>query len=83
MRRAIGNIVSNTKVVLVTGASSGLGCAIAKALAAKGQHVFGTARVLRAGASDGFTVSPWMSRKMSPWLPASPRSSGAPDESMP
>jgi NAD(P)-dependent dehydrogenase (short-subunit alcohol dehydrogenase family) len=49
--------VGNTaKVVLVTGASSGLGCAIAKALAAKGHRVFGTMRIVRAGAADGFTA---------------------------
>ena len=46
------------KVVLVTGASSGLGHAIAKALAAKNHRVFGTARVPRAGVSDGFTTLP-------------------------
>lgn len=50
-------IVSNTpKVVLVTGASSGFGYAIAKALAAKNYRVFGTARAVRSGAApDGFT----------------------------
>jgi NAD(P)-dependent dehydrogenase (short-subunit alcohol dehydrogenase family) len=46
------------KVVLVTGASSGLGHAIAKALAAKNHRVFGTARVPHAAASDGFTMLP-------------------------
>jgi NAD(P)-dependent dehydrogenase (short-subunit alcohol dehydrogenase family) len=50
--------VSNTpKVVLVTGASSGFGHAIAKALAAKNYRVFGTARAVRGdAASDGFTT---------------------------
>ena len=45
-----------TKVVLVTGTSSGFGCAIAKALAAKSYRVFGTARSPRAGVADGFTT---------------------------
>jgi short-subunit dehydrogenase len=44
------------KVVLVTGASSGLGHAIAKALTAKNHRVFGSARAPRADASDGFTT---------------------------
>src|SRR5579859_2089275 len=44
------------RVVLVTGASSGFGNAIGRALAAKGYHVFGTARTPRAGASDDFTT---------------------------
>jgi NAD(P)-dependent dehydrogenase (short-subunit alcohol dehydrogenase family) len=47
---------NTAKVILVTGASSGFGYAIAKALAAKGYRVFGTARTPRAGASDGFTT---------------------------
>jgi NAD(P)-dependent dehydrogenase (short-subunit alcohol dehydrogenase family) len=46
------------KVVLVTGASSGFGCAIAKALAAQGYRVFGTARIPGAPASGGFTMLP-------------------------
>jgi len=46
------------KVVLVTGASSGLGHAIATALAAKNHRVFGTARTPRAGAADGFSTLP-------------------------
>lgn len=49
---------TTAKVVLVTGASSGLGCAIAKALAAKSHRVFGTVRIVRAGASDAFTTLP-------------------------
>jgi NAD(P)-dependent dehydrogenase (short-subunit alcohol dehydrogenase family) len=49
---------NSAKVVLVTGASSGLGGAIAKALAAKGHRVFGTMRIVRAGASDRFTTLP-------------------------
>lgn len=51
-------IVGNTpKVVLVTGASSGFGHAIAKALAAKNYRVFGTARAVQSGAApEGFTT---------------------------
>jgi len=49
--------VSNeTKVVLVTGASTGFGCAIAQALASSGHRVFGTARLPQAHASDGLTM---------------------------
>src|SRR5271165_1644806 len=52
-----GNSVANApKVVLVTGASSGFGSAIARALAAKNYRVFGTARAPGATASDGFTT---------------------------
>jgi NAD(P)-dependent dehydrogenase (short-subunit alcohol dehydrogenase family) len=51
-------MAKETKVVLVTGASSGLGYAIATALAANGHRVFGTARAARAGASEGFTALP-------------------------
>jgi NAD(P)-dependent dehydrogenase (short-subunit alcohol dehydrogenase family) len=52
-RNGVGN---TTKVILVTGASSGFGCAIAKALAAKSHRVFGTARAPRAGACAAFTT---------------------------
>ena len=47
---------NTSKVVLVTGASSGFGCAISTALAAKSYRVFGTARAPRAGPSEGFTT---------------------------
>jgi short-subunit dehydrogenase len=49
---------NGAKVVLVTGASSGLGHAIAKALAAKNHRVFGTARAPRTGKESGFTLLP-------------------------
>jgi NADP-dependent 3-hydroxy acid dehydrogenase YdfG len=49
----VGN---TTKVVLITGASSGFGSAIAKALAARGYRAFGTARAPRAGTCDAFTT---------------------------
>ena len=47
---------NSTKVILITGASSGFGCAIAKALTAKDYRVFGTVRTPRAAPSDGFTT---------------------------
>ncbi len=50
--------MDKAKVILVTGASSGLGYAIAKALAAKSHRVFGTARNVRDGASQDFTTLP-------------------------
>ncbi|HTB89837.1 MAG TPA: SDR family oxidoreductase [Steroidobacteraceae bacterium] len=49
---------SRSKVVLVTGASSGLGHAIAKALTAKNHRVFGTVRSGRGGESENFTTLP-------------------------
>ena len=42
------------KVILVTGASSGLGLSMAGSLAAGGHRVFGTSRTPRAAASDAF-----------------------------
>jgi NAD(P)-dependent dehydrogenase (short-subunit alcohol dehydrogenase family) len=51
-------MISTANVILVTGASSGLGHAIARALAAKSYRVFGTVRRPGAvvGAADGFTT---------------------------
>lgn len=43
-------------VVLVTGASSGFGLAIAASLAADGHRVFGTVRTPRPGPAQGFTT---------------------------
>jgi NAD(P)-dependent dehydrogenase (short-subunit alcohol dehydrogenase family) len=45
---------NSNKVVLITGTSSGFGSAIATALTAKGNHVFGAARSPRAEPSDGY-----------------------------
>lgn len=50
------SVAAASKVVLVTGTSSGFGYAIARALAAKNYRVFGTARAPGAPASDGFTT---------------------------
>jgi NAD(P)-dependent dehydrogenase (short-subunit alcohol dehydrogenase family) len=49
-------VSSSNKVVLITGASSGFGSAIAKALAASGYRSFGTSRSPRAAPADGFTT---------------------------
>jgi NAD(P)-dependent dehydrogenase (short-subunit alcohol dehydrogenase family) len=50
-------VSTSAKVVLVTGASSGLGFAIAKALAAKNYRVFGTTRTPRADSSGFATLT--------------------------
>ncbi|MFN8374201.1 MAG: SDR family NAD(P)-dependent oxidoreductase [Anaerolineae bacterium] len=47
-----------TKVVLITGASMGIGQAIAKALAARGYRVFGTSRKPVSETLDGFELLP-------------------------
>jgi NAD(P)-dependent dehydrogenase (short-subunit alcohol dehydrogenase family) len=45
------------KTVLVTGASSGIGLSVAKVLAAKGHHVYGTSRQCTSGEGTfGFTM---------------------------
>lgn len=49
-------MTNRAKVVLVTGASSGFGNAIARALAAKKHRVFGTARASSSRTADGFTT---------------------------
>jgi NAD(P)-dependent dehydrogenase (short-subunit alcohol dehydrogenase family) len=49
-------VVKAAKVILVTGASSGFGRAIATALAAQNYRVFATARAPSAAASAGFTT---------------------------
>jgi NAD(P)-dependent dehydrogenase (short-subunit alcohol dehydrogenase family) len=49
-------VSNSSKVILITGASSGFGSRIANALASKGYRVFGTARIPRTTASDAFTT---------------------------
>jgi NAD(P)-dependent dehydrogenase (short-subunit alcohol dehydrogenase family) len=51
-------MINAAKVVLVTGASSGLGHAIATALAAKNYRVFGTVRSARSGDLGPFSTLP-------------------------
>ena len=48
----------NEKVVLVTGASRGIGRGIAARLAAEGMRVFGTSRTPQGDALDGFSLLP-------------------------
>jgi NAD(P)-dependent dehydrogenase (short-subunit alcohol dehydrogenase family) len=50
--------MTQSRVVLVTGTSSGFGRAIAIALANDGHRVFGTIRAAQAGSAPGYTVLP-------------------------
>jgi short-subunit dehydrogenase len=50
--------MTNTKVALVTGASSGIGFATAKLLIRNGYIVFGTSREPELHGSEGFTLLP-------------------------
>src|ERR1700683_4594076 len=54
---ALANVPANLKVVLVSGASSGIGQAIARHLAARGWRVFGTSRN-QANDFDGVDMLP-------------------------
>lgn len=49
---------ANTQVVLITGASSGLGLVTAQYLAQQGYRVFGTSRNPAQAQADGFTLLP-------------------------
>ncbi len=49
---------ANTQVVLITGASSGLGLVTAQYLAQQGHRVFGTSRNPAQAQADGFTLLP-------------------------
>ena len=52
----IDGCMENRKVVLVTGASSGIGKSIAQILSQKGYLVFGTSRKPKANGSEGFEM---------------------------
>jgi NAD(P)-dependent dehydrogenase (short-subunit alcohol dehydrogenase family) len=49
-------VSNSSKVILITGASSGFGLSVATALASKGYRVFGTTRIPPTAASGAFTT---------------------------
>jgi len=51
--------MSNPSIALVTGASRGIGAAIAQALAEQGHKVFGTATTPEGAARIGAALAPW------------------------